>query len=118
MHFFGLGHKRDAGMGRLHVGIWKNEIQTSKRSNATGNYDSCFVEFEYKNSKNVIVGVVYRSHTSIDNFIRDIDPVFKVSNQEKKQLCIMGDFNMDIDLLRVESLFVKTDLDCYVWCKF
>ena len=51
-------------------------------------------------TKNVFVGVVYRAHTAIDNFIIDIDPVFKVLNSEKK-LHVMGDFN--IDLLKVDS---------------
>ena len=70
-------------------------------SHANVNYESCFIEIECKNSKNVVVGVVYRAHTAIDNFIIDIDPVFKVLNQEKKQFYVMGDFN--IDLLKVDS---------------
>ena len=37
-----------------------------------------------KKKKNVVVRVVYRAHTAIDNFIIDIDPVFKVLNSEKK----------------------------------
>ena len=47
------------------------------------------------------MGVIYRAHTSIDNFIGDIDPVFKKLNDEKKQIYIMGDFN--IDLLKVDD---------------
>ena len=70
-------------------------------SHANVNYESCFIEIECKNSKNVVVGVVYRAHTAIDNFIIDIDPVFKVLNQEKKQFYVMSDFN--IDLLKVDS---------------
>ena len=70
-------------------------------TNANVNYESCFIEIECKNLKNVVVGVVYRAHTAIDNFIIDIDPVFKVLNQEKKQFYVMGNFN--IDLLKVDS---------------
>ena len=70
-------------------------------SHANVNYESCFIEIECKNSKNVVVGVVYRAHSAIDNSIIDIDPVFKVLNQEKKQFYVMGDFN--IDLLKVDS---------------
>ena len=47
------------------------------------------------------MGVINRAHTSIDNFIGDIDPVFKKLNDEKKQIYIMGDFN--IDLLKVDD---------------
>ena len=42
-----------------------------------GNYESCFIEIERKNTNNVVVGVVY--------FIVDIDPVFKVLNSGKKK---------------------------------
>ena len=35
---------------------------------ANSNYEPCFIEIENKN-KNVIVGVVYSAHTSIDSFI-------------------------------------------------
>jgi len=67
---------------------------------ATSNYESCFIEIENKNDKNIVVGVVYRSHTSIDHFVTDIDPTFKKLNSEKKKIYIMGDFN--IDLLKVD----------------
>ena len=47
---------------------------------ANSNYESCFIEIECNNAKNIIVvGVIYRAHTSIDNFIGDIDLVFKKS---------------------------------------
>ena len=50
---------------------------------------------------NVIVGVVYRAHTSIDDFIKDIEPIYKKLNSEKKHFYEMGDFN--IDLLETDS---------------
>ena len=45
--------------------------------NVNSNYEACFIDIECNNAKNIIVGVVYRAHTSIDNFIADIDPVLK-----------------------------------------
>ena len=51
----------------------------------TSNFESSFVEIESKNSMNVVVGVVYRAHTVIDDFVSDIDSIFKVLNLEKKQ---------------------------------
>ena len=68
---------------------------------ATSNFESCFVEIESKNSMNVVVGVVYRAHTVIDDFVSDIDSIFKVLNSEKKHIYVMGDFN--IDLSKVDS---------------
>ena len=61
------------------------------------NFESCFVEIESKNSMNVVVGVVYRAHTVIDDFVSDIDSILKVLlNSEKKQIYVMdmGDFNI------------------------
>ena len=69
---------------------------------ANSNFESCFIEIEGKNrNKNIIVGVVYRAHTSIDNFIKDIEPIYKKLNSENKHFYIMGDFN--IDLLKTET---------------
>ena len=58
---------------------------------ANPNFESCFIEI-----KNIVAGVVYCSHTSIDNFTNDIEPIFKKLNSERKHLYIMGDFNIDL----------------------
>ena len=60
-------------------------------SQANSSFESCFIGIKNGN-KNVIVGVVYRSHTSINNFITDIEPIYKILNSEKKQFYVMGDF--------------------------
>jgi len=64
--------------------------------NANSNYESCFVEIERKNAKNIIVGVLYRAHTSVDNFTSDIDIVLNKIGIENKMTYIMGDFNIDL----------------------
>ena len=43
-------------------------------SQANSSFESCFIEIENGN-KNVVVGIVYRSHTFINDFIQDIEPV-------------------------------------------
>ena len=63
---------------------------------ANSNYESCFIEIENVNKKNIIFGVVYRSHTAIDNFINDFRPVIQKINDEDKINFIMGDFNIDL----------------------
>jgi hypothetical protein len=68
---------------------------------ATSNFESCFIEIENVNKKNIAIGVVYRAHTPIDNFVADIDPLFKKLNAENKHIYVMGVFN--IDLLKVDS---------------
>ena len=37
---------------------------------------------------------LYRAHTLIDDFIKDIKPNFKTLNSEKKRIYIMGDFKI------------------------
>ena len=62
---------------------------------ANPNYESCFIEIENKN-KNVIVGVVYRAHTPINNFIKDIELIYSKINSENKYVYVMGDCNLDL----------------------
>jgi len=63
---------------------------------ATSNYESCFIEIENCKFKNKIVGIIYRAHTPIDDFIDEIKPVFELITKEKKICHIMGDFNIDL----------------------
>ena len=63
---------------------------------ANTNYESCFIEVENLNGKNALVGVIYRAHTSIDDFIHDIDVIYNKITSENKLSYIMGDFNIDL----------------------
>ena len=63
---------------------------------ANTNYESCFIEVENLNGKNALVGVIYRAHTSIDDFIHDIDVIYDKITSENKLSYIMGDFNIDL----------------------
>ena len=36
---------------------------------ANPHFESCFIEIEKSNVKNVLIGVIYRAHTAIDNFV-------------------------------------------------
>ena len=51
--------------------------------------------------KNVLIGVIYRAHTAIDNFVHQVDPILQTISKEKKECYIMGDYN--IDLLKDDS---------------
>ena len=68
---------------------------------ANENFESCFVKIDNPDSRNTLIGVVYRSHTAIDHFVKDIDPIFEKVTNERKKCYIMGDFN--IDLLKDDS---------------
>ena len=82
----------------MYVYFSKRQVQAE--SKATTNYESCFIEIDQEEGKNIIVGVLYRAHTSIDNFITDISPTFETISNENKTCYVMGDF--DIDLLKEE----------------
>ena len=76
-----------------------DKVKYKKRKDlwiANSNYESCFIEIEHENAKNVFVGVIYRIHTSIDGFISDIDKLFSKINLENKITYIMGNFNIDL----------------------
>ena len=47
------------------------------------------------------MGVIYRAHTAIDNFVNDFDPISQTISKETKECYIMGDYN--IDLLKDDS---------------
>ena len=59
-------------------------------------FESCFVEIENKNIKNTLIGVIYRVHTAIDNFITDVDPILQIISNKKKECYIMDDYNIDL----------------------
>ena len=46
--------------------------------------------------KNVLIGVIYRAHTAIDNFVHQVDPILQTISKEKKECYIMGDYNIDL----------------------
>ncbi len=68
---------------------------------ATCNFESCFIEIERKQQRNILVGVIYRAHTNKDDFINEINPIIDQIMAENKDTYIMGDFN--IDLLKEED---------------
>ena len=53
-------------------------------------------EIDQEEEKNTIVGVLYRAHISIDNYITDISATFETISNENKTCYIMGDFNTDL----------------------
>lgn len=92
---------REKGGVGIYVRQSVNYKLRSDLCHATPNVETCFIEIEQDNAKNIIVGVVYRAHTAIDNFIEDFHPILEQINKENKPNYIMGDYN--IDLLKVDT---------------
>ena len=62
-----------------------------------GHSDSLFMEIDIKNSKNIIVGVIYRPPDSdIDNFKIKLEKLLYCINQTNKTCFILGDYNIDL----------------------
>ena len=92
---------RNSGGVCLYI---RNDIKYKLRPDlcrANSNFESCFIEIENDKNRNIIVGVIYRSHTSIDCFNADIDSIFQILAKENKIHYLLRDFN--IDLLKDET---------------
>ena len=55
-----------------------------------------FLKLKGKMQKNILVGVIYRAHTSIDDFTLDLDKVLIKNYSENKITYVMGDFNIHL----------------------
>ena len=66
-------------------------------------FESIFIELESDNSKNLVIGCIYRHHTPITNFISIFSEKIlqKLHNEKKKVCALLGDFN--IDLLQTDN---------------
>ena len=70
--------------------------------------ESVFVEIISPNSRNIIIGNIYRSHhTDIDSFNRDLSNSLDKISDENKDCYVSGDFNLD--LLRYDSVNVVNE---------
>ena len=58
--------------------------------------DLCIIETENDKSRNAIVGIIYRAHTSIDCFNADIDYILQILTKESKNHYLLDDFNIDL----------------------
>ena len=77
----------------------KSDIKYKLRTDlcvANANFESCFIEIENSKSRNIMVGVLYRAHTSIDDFNVDLSQVLQKLSEENKDCYILGDYNIDL----------------------
>ena len=66
-------------------------------------FESIFIELESVNSKNLVIGCIYRHHTPIANFTTIFSEKIlnTLSNSKNKVCALLGDFN--IDLLKTDT---------------
>ena len=74
--------------------------------NSIYNCEAYFIEINYQNKKNLIIGCLYRhpsSPISVSDFNNDyLLPIIDRLNLENKQIMLVGDFN--VDLLKIDLL--------------
>ena len=77
----------------------KDHISFNKRNDLIGkltNSESLFIEIE-RTEENIIAGVIYRHpNTAAHDFVADLKPILETLLREKKQIILMGDFNLDL----------------------
>ena len=64
-------------------------------------FQTLWVEISFVKKKNIICGVLYRQHNTPDHFLQYFDETIEKFSVTGKQICILGDFNLD--LLKIES---------------
>ena len=68
--------------------------------NSPGNFESTFIELMFPNTKNVIIGCIYRhpsSSISLYHFTSDyMEPLLDKISLEEKMCSLVGDFNIDL----------------------
>jgi hypothetical protein len=105
LHNYDLEYTNRTSRGKGGVALYiSNSVQYKVRGDlnvSSPNYESCFVEIERNNQNNLLIGVVYRAHNSIDHFTNEFNQLLSKINNENKTIYIMGDFN--IDLLKEEE---------------
>ena len=81
---------RNSGGVCLYI---RNDIKYKLRTDlcrANSNFESCFIEIENNNCRNILVGVIYRAHTSIDIFNADVNHVLQILSKENKNYYLVG----------------------------
>ena len=73
-------------------------------------FESCFIEINRSNDKNIIIGSIYRHHHhSIHEFNNHLEDGIKKISSENKLIYLAGDFN--IDILKNNEKYIDNFLD-------
>ena len=95
-------HKSGGGVGLFIKSDLKFKLRTDLQSPNNKLYESIFAEILQPNSKNIIVGCIYKPpDTSVSDFNNSINNILSTISFENKLTYLMGDFN--INILNTES---------------
>ena len=103
-NFYHTPTKTDFGGVGLYI---KNNYTVKPRGDLSHSvstiFESIFMELESSNSKNIVIGSIYRHHTPIVSFLSHFSEkvLQKLSKDKNKKFALLGDFN--IDLLQTDT---------------
>ena len=98
---FSLCQQNRIGRSGGGVGIYLNSslnflVRTDLQGNST-TFESIFVEIDCSNSKNIILGCIYRPpEGSISQCVQELEATFEKLKNENKIIYIGGDFNVNL----------------------
>ena len=76
------------------------KVRDDLKFNSPGNFEPTFTELMFPNTKNVIIGCIYRhpsSTISLNHFTSDyMEPLLDKISSEGKMCSLVGDFNIDL----------------------
>ena len=84
---------------------------------STSAFQALWIEISLLKKKNVIYGIIYRQHNSLERFQQYFDESIETYMALDKKICILGDLN--IDLLKAQSSTYSQDFSmslqsCYL----
>ena len=76
------------------------KVRDDLKFNSPGNFESTFIELMFPNTKNVIIGCIYRHPSSLiylNHFTSDyMEPLLDKISSEGEMCSLVGDFNIDL----------------------
>ena len=94
------GQTQNSGCGfYVKQGIYfdRRHDLSSSTIGANFEFEILFIEIHRNNSRNMLIGVIYRHPTKeIQPFLNKLENILNICKSEKKDLVIMGDFNLDL----------------------
>ena len=90
----------------LYVNKLYNSFERVDLKAQEKDFESTWVEIKNSNSKNIIIGCIYRHpRQDVTTFLNHLDSILCKISRENKEIYLCGDFN--IDLLKVDSVNVN-----------
>ena len=102
-------HTQCGGAGMYIKSCYNFDVKENLSKSIDDVCESLFIEIKRDGNKNLIIGCIYRHHSTIPTFINTFfkDALKYVSNQQSSKItALMGDFNVDLIKYATETNMV------------